>query len=400
MSRLSLSPRLIFLLALALASLGHLRAADPLSEQECQEFGRQFAGLCRKNIIFDLEKLWDYDALADTTLKGLELNEAQRKTARDDYEELFQDLWPQTLRLDPKRTFYYSGTLIHDNRQCVVIDWAKGLSCDLYLVAIARAADGKLKCTDIYNVSDAAWESEMRRNRVLSRLPKEVLMRQPADVLQPLRATSALKNITDSIATDKPEEAATKREQALEKIAERSEKFRSQKPVLRTAALLAGSVSNKDKFRAEIEHWKNLYPTDMSPHFHAYLGYLQFGDNEAAILELQALKKKAGINPYLQFLLGYHFYELGNLGEAKKAAVTATLEGIRTDPIIYDWDLLLKVSAKEKDYPELVRLLGKITEVFPSIQIRNVIDSGISFQEFRQSEEYRQWIAGSQPAHN
>ena len=63
--------------------------------------------------------------------------------------------------------------------------------------------------------------------------------------------------------------------------------------------------------------------------------------------------------------------------------------------------MLLKISAKEKDFQETVRLLDNIIKAFPGIPIREKeVDTDTAFQEFRQSDEYKQWIARTQPTHN
>jgi hypothetical protein len=174
--------------------------------------------------------------------------------------------------------------------------------------------------------------------------------------------------------------------QAVTDIATLPETLRNDRFIMMQRFLAGSSLGGKD-YEEALDAWAKAFPGDPSLDLLLVDGHTLKGEFEKVVEALKRLDGTVGGDPYLTYMQSEAWLQGKKLAEARKAA-EAAVAGDRT--LIQPMWVLVAVSLQEQKFPEVTQLLLKIEGEY-GIPMGDL--GGVeAFAEYVESEEYEKWV--------
>jgi tetratricopeptide (TPR) repeat protein len=352
----------------------------PVSAEQAREFAEQIEHAIRKGDGDALDRRFDYGAIAAKALAGLD--DGRRVSAMRAQLEKEFSLGDRFCEGSHEYgCFRFLRVLAGGGAPQALFRSVDSSGLNYYSLALARAADGGVKVSDVYLFADVEWLSDRVRHSVAgptaARDPalRGALTGVEAQIAEQFQAMVKIQQLADQ-----GDFAG-----ALKGFAALPEGVRNLKPLLKTrlrfAAELGGAefTSALGAFQAGLANDPALDFTMVEP----LIAQQRFPEALAAV---DRFERRIGGDPYLHSLRSGIYYEQGNLAKAKELCRAA----VAADPSLEDvyWTLV-GYAAEEKDFAELTRLLTTL-ETKLKVRIGDISNTPL-YADYVRSKEFVAW---------
>ena len=360
-----------------------------LPDGDWRAFGSQVALAIKSGNVSALNDLIDWDALFNTTLKGIEVTPKLR-----------QDL-TLGLKNGLSRESGFSGQIVKNSREGGTFDFLKvredknrqailfrliqsaGSGGVAYFEFIPeKSADGKIRATDIYVFSSGEFLSEMLRRGILPVIANEnrtfldKLLTGERDYISDLPKFSETAQLIGQ----------GKMKEGLALIQGMKPETRKQKAVF-LLRLRAAQASDENEYAATLDEYRKLFPTDPGLDLLSISYYTTKKDFKQALECINRVETAVGGDPYLNVTRAALCDVQGNHDEAKRLARLATEKEPTLLPAYFE---LLGVSLIQKNHDDTLAMLKEIDQKF---QLKlNDLSKVPEYADFVKSPQYKQWL--------
>jgi tetratricopeptide (TPR) repeat protein len=367
-----------------LASAVCLNAELP-TDEECISFGQELAHFLDNQQAHAVVELLDEARFGDAATEGLDLEKKHREAFKVGLlRGLKRSLATQLNQFADARFLRLQKSGAH-RRVLVRCRTADG-ALNYHAFYISKAANGSFRWIDTYVYLSGERLTETIRRAAIPLVAQnnrnfiQKLSRKDADYF---REYQKFQQASQLLAEEEYAEA-------LELLESLPKEILNEKYVL-ALRVRASQPLDDAKYLNVIEVWEKAHPDDPSLDLVSIDGYVLRKDFAGAARTLERLEKRIGGDPYLLTLRGNMLVQSGQHDEAQSLGEKA----LEAEPDLNDaYDLLLNVSLAKKDYRRTAELLGRLEKLMPRADIPSILKSEPAYAEFRESKEYRDWLAG------
>lgn len=352
----------------------------PVSAEQAREFAELIEHAIRRGDGDALDRRFDYGAIASKALAGVD--DGRRVAAMRTQLEKEFSLGDRFCEGSHEYgCFRFLRVLAGGGPPQALFRNVDDNGLNYYALALARAADGGVKVSDVYLFADVEWLSDRMRHAVAgptaARDPaiKAGLTGVEAQIAEQFPAMVKIQDLADQ-----GDFAG-----ALKGFAQLPEGVRNLKPLLKTRLRFASELGGAE-FNAALSAFQTGLAGDPALDFTLVEPLIAQRRFDEALAAIDRFERRLGGDPYLHSLRSGVYYEQGNLVKAKELCRTA----LAADPTLEDvyWTLV-GYAAEEKDFKELSRLLTTLESQL-KVRIGDISNTPL-YADYVRSKEYVAW---------
>lgn len=358
------------------------RAAQPVSEKDAQDFGRQIEREFQENGPDFLVQAIDVGRLMELVTAGQpgkeEFKAGFRKGAA---EGGFTKNLTKGMERFSSYTFLRAITT-NERPQLVFRCLSEEGALNYHILELERPRSPRIRVVDMFVMMSGEKMSETLRRIYLAAAAgadRSLLARLTLGESVWIKHAKDVQNLSQlTMAGDS---------KGAQKLYESLPEALKQEKTILMMRLMAASGDDEKVYLSAIEAFEKRFPNDPSLALVSIDGFVLKKQPRKAIDSLAKLDRFVGGDPYLLLLQAGQYLELKDKDKAR-ALARKTIE--QEPSLSNSYDFLLGMSLEEKDYAETVRLLG-LTEKNLKVNMLEAVKDAEEYAQFLESSAGKKW---------
>lgn len=357
-------------------------AAAMPSEEECAAYGRSLAALFNQGRLDEVVRQLNIAAMAERISRGFPLSPANARNFQAGIEQQLPASLQKELSIFTQARFLRVQTVAGERRALLRLVNKSGAFNHAAFICESREP-GAVSWSDAFLYSTSETISQGTRRSVLPAITqaKSVPFVKLTDEESAyVRHSKTIQQIAVLAQRGKNVEGWTLCETLPDEV-------KSHRAVLPHRLRIAQSL-DEEKYLRVVADWETAFPADPALDLVAIDGFILQKDYPSTLRHIEALGRRIGGDPYLEFLVANVHVLAERFDEARthaRAALTAEPDLTSAS------DLLLTLSLKAKDYGAIVKLLEELRTTQPQVAADKLV-AGAEYAAFRRSKEYLAWL--------